>query len=109
MGVSSCGTFLISSIIYGEDSLNPMNGFGSLLAIPGMKSWGDIDDVVAGLAPRPFFETAGDMDRHFEKAEERYKNSGVEERYKTIFYDVGEHIFREDMRQKSYKWFDKWL
>jgi dienelactone hydrolase len=54
VGVSSCGSFLISDI-YNSDYLKPMNGFGGLLTIPGIKKWGDFDDIIEGIYPRPFF------------------------------------------------------
>jgi dienelactone hydrolase len=110
---ASSGTSLIGNI-YGRERLRPINGFGSLLAVPGMKRWGDVDDVLAGLAPRPYLETHGDftqemVDEKSAKARARYKALGVAERYQSIIYDAGAHVFRADMRDKSYAWFDRWL
>jgi dienelactone hydrolase len=112
-GCASSGTALIGSI-YGRERLRPINGFGSLLAVPGMKAWGDIDDVLAGLAPRPYLETHGDsaqemVDAKSGKARARYKELGVEERYQSIVYGAQAHVFRADMRVKSYEWLDRWL
>ena len=113
VGCASSGTGLIANI-YGQERLRPINGFGSLLAVPGMSKWGDVDDVLAGLAPRPYLETHGDftqdmVDAKSAKARARYKELGVEERYQSIIYDAGAHVFRADMRKKSYAWFDRWL
>lgn len=58
-GCSSCGTWLVRNA-YRDDYLRPMQGFAGLLSVPGMRRWGDLDDVLAGLAPRPFLETNGD-------------------------------------------------
>lgn len=112
-GCSSCGTALFKWFL-GKDKLKPMAGFGTLFAIPGLEKWGDIDDVLTGLAPRPFMETAGDRDENYmnsvhKKALEKYKELGIEDRYKTILYDAKAHMFRKDMRELSYNWFDKWL
>ena len=112
-GCVSSGTFLIGNI-YGPDRLRPINGFGSLLAVPGMKGWGDVDDVLAGLAPRPYLETHGDftqemVDEKSAKARARYQALGVEERYQSIVYDAGAHVFRADKRAMSYAWLDRWL
>ena len=112
-GCASSGTFLIKNI-YGQTRLRPINGFGSMLAVPGLKKWGDIDDVLAGLAPRPYLETHGDftqdmVDEKSAKARARYKALGVEERYQSMIYDAQAHVFRADMREKSYAWFDRWL
>jgi dienelactone hydrolase len=113
VGCASSGTFLIGSI-YGRERLRPINGFGSMLAVPGIAKWGDIDDVLAGLAPRPYLETHGDftqdmVDVKSAKARARYKELGLEERYESIVYDAQAHVFRADMRAKSYEWLDRWL
>jgi dienelactone hydrolase len=113
VGCASSGTGLIGGI-YGREHLRPINGFGNPLAVPGMKAWGDIDDVLAGLAPRPYLETHGDstqemVDAKSEKARAQYKELRVEERYQSIVYDAQAHVFRADMREKSYEWFDRWL
>jgi dienelactone hydrolase len=113
VGCASSGTFLIRNI-YSPARLRPINGFGSMLAVPGMAKWGDIDDVLAGLAPRPYLETHGDftqdmVDEKSAKARARYKALGVEDRYQSMIYDAGAHVFRADMREKSVDWFDRWL
>lgn len=112
-GCASSGTFLIKNI-YGQARLRPINGFGSMLAVPGLKKWGDVDNVLAGLAPRAYLETHGDftqdmVDEKSAKARARYKALGVEERYQSFIYDAQAHVFRADMREKSYTWFDRWL
>ncbi len=116
-GCSSCGTFKLE-FLYGNNQLRPINGFGGCL-IPGLKPLGDVDDILAQLVPRPFLETRGDADTDSEwfmethrKAKARYNELGRSERYKTVPYGsdpVFEHIFRKDMREKSYAWLDQWL
>ncbi len=112
-GCSSCGTWLVRNA-YRDDYLRPMQGFAGLLSVPGLKEWGDLDDVLAGLAPRPFLETSGDYgadevpEELVAKARARYAELGVPDRYEYIPYDGG-HIFRWDMRERSYAWFDRWL
>jgi hypothetical protein len=85
------------------------------LAVPGLRKLGDIDDILAGLAPRPFFESRGDVGEEHEwfntthaKAKMKYEELGISERYKTITYQDG-HVFSKLMRNISYDWFDKWL
>ncbi len=112
-GCSSCGTWLIRNA-YRDDYLRPMQGFAGLLSVPGMRRWGDLDDVLAGLAPRPFLETNGDYgadeipEELIGKARARYAELGILERYQYVPYDGG-HVFRRDMRERSYEWFDRWL
>jgi hypothetical protein len=81
-----------------------------------MARWGDVDDVLAGLAPRPFLETQGDgpyftpeeLAELTGKARARYAALGVADRYEYVAYDAG-HVFRVDMRERSYAWLDCWL
>jgi dienelactone hydrolase len=114
VGCSSCGTWTIGDA-FRSDHLRPMQGFGA--ATPGMRSWGDTDDVLAGIAPRPWFEAVGDYppdqvpDDHAPltaKARARYASLGAAERFRWIPY-AGNHIFRRDMRERAYAWFDQWL
>ena len=115
-GCASCGTFLIRWIWGSQGTLRPINGFCGLLTVPGLRQWGDVDDVLAGLAPRPFMETQGDgpyftpeqLTELTGKARERYDTMGVADRYEYVAYDAG-HVFRADMRERSYAWFDRWL
>ena len=113
VGCASCGTFLFRWI-WRRDSIRPINGFAGL-AVPGLKNWGDVDDILAGLAPRPFLETEGNQgisqemsEEKVRKARARYEELGVSERFQHVVYKGG-HVFRKDMREKSYRWFDRWL
>lgn len=110
VGISSCGTTLIKNI-YNPDYLRPMNGFCGSFAIPNLVKWGDFDDIIAGIYPRAFLETSADISREdvFQKAFKRYEQGGKSDMIKHIFYDAKAHIFREDMRNLSYDWFDQWL
>ncbi len=84
---------------------------GGLLAVPGLRRWGDLDDVLAGLYPRPFLETSGDISRAdvHRKAAAAYAAAGVAEHTAHVFYDAKAHVFRKDMRELSYEWLDRWL
>lgn len=111
VGCSSCGVWL-KRLVINQDALRPINGFGG--TEPGIRKWGDLDDILAGIAPRPFLETRGDpgtpeeMAELTQKARARYAELGVAERFEYVSYDGG-HTFRQDMREKSYAWFDRWF
>ncbi len=109
-GCSSCGSFMISDI-YSSNYLRPMNGFSGLLTIPGIKKWGDLDDVIAGIYPRPFLELSADIDRSkvFEKAVLIQQKEPDKDVIKQVFYNDGKHTFRKDMREEAYKWLESWL
>lgn len=110
-GCASCGTWL-SRLAFNQQALRPINGFGGVT--PGLQKWGDLDDILAGLAPRPYLETRGDPETAEQtaqlthKAILRYAELGVADKFQYITYDGG-HTFRQDMREKSYTWFDRWL
>ena len=82
--------------------------------MPGLKRWGDVDEILAGLAPRPFLETRGDpwpaemTTELTQRAWARYRQMGVAERYQYVEYEGG-HLFNKEMRETSYAWFDHWL
>jgi dienelactone hydrolase len=113
VGVSSCGTFLFRGIWGPNGKLRPINGFAGS-SVPWMGRWGDVDDMLAGIAPRPWLETRGDaevperVEDLTAKARARYAELGVPERFEYVSYDGG-HVFREDMRVRSYAWIDRWL
>lgn len=112
VGCASCGTFPLRWII-SKNTLRPLNGF-AIIAIPGLYKYGDVDDILAGLAPRPFLETSGDglseemVKELTGKARARYEELAASDHYQYIQYDGG-HTFRRDMRETSYAWFDRWL
>ncbi len=113
VGVASCGTWLSRWNWGPHGALRPINGFAGAVA-PGLGRWGDQDDILAGLAPRPYLETRGDpappgqVAELIGKAGERYAASGVPEHFAYLTYDAG-HTFRRDMRERSYAWFDQFL
>jgi dienelactone hydrolase len=115
VGCASCGTFLFRWNWGPDGTLRPINGFAGPV-VPGMARWGDVDDVLAGLAPRPFLETDGEASYQSEeasaeltdKARARYAELGVPERFQYVRYDAG-HVFRADMRARAYDWLDRWL
>jgi dienelactone hydrolase len=104
VGCVSCGTWRVGDA-FRDDYLRPMQGFGGLLAIPGLRQWGDVDDILAGLAPRPYFE-AGDPGSPEEvaaltqKARVQYAALGSPENFVYTTYEA-DHTFRQDMRERS--------
>lgn len=112
-GCASCGAFLFRWW-FNQAYLRPINGFAGLWTVPGLLRWGDVDDILAGLAPRPYLETgdpeetAGHTAALTGKARARYAALGVQERFSWVTYASG-HTFRRDMRERSYAWFDRWL
>lgn len=99
--------------IYGSDYLRPINGFGGVVPF-GLAKLGDVDDILAALAPRPFFEAKGEgvpedqLDQLWGKMRRRYAALGAADRLELVSYDAG-HVFRRDMRERAYDWLDPWL
>jgi dienelactone hydrolase len=112
VGAASCGTWLFRNA-FRDDFLRPMQGFGTTLAVPGMRAWGDTNTVLAGLAPRPFIERSGDAEPGDEPVEliadarARYASLGVEDRfdYRAV---GGGHGFSATVRQEVYGWLERW-
>jgi hypothetical protein len=113
VGGASCGTWLFHDA-FQDDYLRPMQGFGTSLAVPGMNQWGDTNVVLAGLAPRPFIERAGDLDpgeepqRLIRDAQRRYSELNAAERFDYAAVGGG-HGFTGSMKRDIYDWFDWWL
>lgn len=111
VAVSSCGFSLLNAII--RDGINhnrAMYSFGFLKA-------GDMDDLVADLAPRPFMMTNGAEDPIFpvdgvraiaEKAQRSYALRGSASNFKSLIFP-GPHAFPEPVRLEAYQWLDRVL
>jgi len=109
--VSSCGFASYASLF--RDRIN--HNYAAY--VPGLLRHGEVGDVLALAAPRPFLVLAGNADRIFpfdgivasvERARERYRTLGVEDRLGFVPVNAG-HAFSDDMRQRAYAWFDQWL
>ncbi|WP_069650137.1 alpha/beta hydrolase family protein [Caloranaerobacter ferrireducens] len=111
VGCSSSGIASIKKDFYPDEGLRALQGFGSIAAIPDILEWGDIEDILEGLAPRPFIELSSDVDKkeYFNKAIKKYEEMGCKECLEYDYYNAGVHIFRKDKREKCYKFIDKWL
>jgi dienelactone hydrolase len=113
VGAASCGTWFFSHA-FRKDNLRPMQGFGGFMVVPGMATWGDTDDVLAAIAPRPYWEHRGDFGPDFgadhltAKARQRYQELVASERFAFISHEGG-HDFPDAYRTAAYRWFDRWL
>ena len=108
---SSCGFGMISTLI--RDRIN--HNFA--LYVPGMLEYGDIDALVADLAPRPFLFTAGDADpifpidgvRHIAaRATEAYAAAGAPERFAAHIFS-GVHSLPDDAKEAAYGFLERWV
>ena len=87
------------------------------LYVPGVLTIGEMYDLAALIAPRPFFMAAATKDYWMpedgvreaaEKIRAVYQAYGQRERFQVLFEDVP-HRFTKTMRQAAYTWFDRWL
>ena len=87
------------------------------LYVPDLLSVGDMEDVLAAVAPRPLLVTHGTADRIFPPDSVRdlvdvvsgaYADAGAPDRFETLFFDGG-HEFPADVRSSAYDWLDRWL
>ena len=111
VGAASCGTTTYAAVLAGERYHN--YGF----YVPGILKWGDISDIVSMIAPRPFLILAGEKDPGFpiSGAKEVAARAGMLYRRLRspdaleLFVSPGPHEFTDEMRQRAYHWFDRWL
>lgn len=109
--VASCGVGLISTII--RDRV----GHNMALWVPGLLTVGDMDSVVAGVAPRPLLLIQADSDRLFpidgvhhlgRVAQHAYADQGCPDHFGLTLFSGG-HSFPIEMRKAAYNWLDRWL
>jgi dienelactone hydrolase len=109
--VSSCGFASYRTIF--RDAIN--HNFSAYL--PGFLQYGDIGDILALVAPRPFLVAVGKADPIFpydgvlesvEVARRRYRALGREDRLALVTAEGG-HGFTEELREQAYAWLDRWL
>ena len=111
VGAASCGTTTYSAVIAAEQ----VHSLG--FYIPGILKWGDITEIVSMIAPRPFLILAGERDDGFPigGAKEVAGRAGMLYRRLEradaleLYISPGGHEFTDEMRQRAYHWFDRWL
>ncbi len=109
--VSSCGFSLMRTIL--RDGIN--HNFAAY--VPDMLAVGDMDTLVADLAPRPFMLTAGGSDSifpvdgvHFviERARQVYAQQKVADRFQAVIF-AGGHSFPNEVKAETYAFLDRSL
>jgi dienelactone hydrolase len=106
-GVSSCGFASLATIF--RDRIN--HNFGAY--VPGLAKHSDLGDVLALVAPRPFFVGVGRGDRIFpidgvEATLERARPAFPEGRLE-VMTEEGGHAFTAAMRERAYSFLDRSL
>lgn len=110
-GICSCGIGTFETIL--RDGVN--HNFAAY--IPGLLQVGDMDQLVATLAPAPLFVSAGVRDWLFpisglrqiaQTASTAYALANAEEAFQYYEFPDG-HSFSAEIRARSYKWIDSWL
>jgi dienelactone hydrolase len=111
VGAASCATTTYAGILAAAAVHNPG------LYVPGILKWGDVPEVISMIAPRPLLILNGEKDWRFPVAGARevvnragmlYRRLGEPEALE-LFVSPGGHEFSDEMRQRAYHWFDRWL
>lgn len=111
VAVSSCGFSLMRTIL--RDGIN--HNFAAY--VPDMLAVGDMDALVAELAPRPFLLTAGESDSIFpidgvhyvvEHTQQIYAQQNVADRFQAVLF-AGGHSFPDEVKAEAYAFLDHWL
>jgi len=109
VGVSSCGFSSYRAIF--DAAIN--HNFAAY--VPGLLYHGDLDRVLALVAPRPFLALAGSDDPIFPlsgvRATVRRARAGCALTRNRLRLEVfsGGHAFSHPMREAAYAWLDRWL
>jgi dienelactone hydrolase len=111
VGAASCATTTYVAIIAAEALHNPA------FYVPGILKWGDIPEIVSLIAPRPLLILNGEQDWRFPiqgardvvaRAGMLYRRLGAANALE-LFTSPKSHEFTDEMRQRAYHWFDRWL
>ena len=111
VAAASCGTSTYAAILAAEVYHN--YGF----YVPGILKWGDIPEVISMIAPRPLLVLVGEKDHRFPLAGTKEVVSRAGMLYRRLragealelFVSPGGHELTDEMRQRAYHWFDRWL
>jgi dienelactone hydrolase len=107
----SCGFGQIATLL--RDGIN----HNYALYVPGMLQVGDMEVIMAALAPRPFMVTAGIEDHIFpidgvravaEQTATAYKMAGAPERFQALIFQGG-HSLPPEAKRAAYGFLDRWL
>jgi dienelactone hydrolase len=111
VGVASCATTTFAAIL----AAGAIHNYG--LYVPSLLTWGDVPDIVAMIAPRPFFFLTGEQDWRFPvsgarevyaRAKMMYGRLGAPDAI-DLYVSPGGHEFNDEMRRRAYHWLDRWL
>jgi dienelactone hydrolase len=111
VGAASCATTTYVAIMAAEALHNPA------FYLPGILKWGDIPEIVSLIAPRPLLILNGEQDWRFPiqgakdvvgRAGMLYRRLGAADALELFISPAG-HEFTDEMRQRAYNWFDRWL
>jgi dienelactone hydrolase len=111
VGACSCGIGTFATIF--RDGIN--HNFAAY--VPGMLQVGDMDQLIATLAPTPLFISAGSRDWFYpidglrqiaQVANDAYGRAGNASAYCFCEFPQG-HIFPAEIRERAYRWLDRWL
>ncbi|WP_126664964.1 alpha/beta hydrolase family protein [Haloterrigena salifodinae] len=87
------------------------------LYVPALLTVGDLDDVLADVAPSSLLVTHGTDDRIFppesvrdlaDIVSEAYADAGAPKQFETLFFEGG-HEFPAEVRESAYDWLDQQL
>ncbi len=109
--ISSCGFGLLRTIL--RDGIN----HNLAMYVPDLLTVGDVDVLLADIAPRAFLLTAGEQDSIFPidgvraltaTAQEAYRRAGAPNRFRAIIFPAG-HSFPDEVKAEAYAFLDRWL
>jgi dienelactone hydrolase len=111
VAAASCGATTYAAVLKANAVHNP--GY----YVPNVLTWGDFSEIVSMIAPRPLLIMNGEKDWRFPISGARevaaragmlYRRLGSPDAIE-LFASPEGHEFTDEMRNRAYHWFDKWL
>lgn len=101
--------------VYGDNKVKTLRAFDMYMSIPGLKNYGEIYEILSGIAPRPFIftqregSTEGEYYKKFyNKIMESYLYMRVPHKFSSIVFNSKSN-FPQDVKNKCYYWIKRWI
>lgn len=101
--------------LYNDSVAKLIKSFDMYLTIPKLKQYGNIENILCGIAPRPFMITQSEestlnsySEKLYEKIKENYLDMRIPNKFSNIIFNSNS-FFPQDVKNKCYYWLEKWI
>lgn len=92
------------------DDWRGKTGACDLFTLQGISAWGDVDEILTSIYPRPFLALSSQYnpDTLLHKARERYKDLDFTGHFQHRHFGLRRSHLTAEMRNEAFRWFDRW-